>query len=154
MTGRSQERLEQFRDELVSEGHDPARLLLVAGDCADPEACRQITDAAVERFGSVDVLINNAGAAGPKRTLRYIPFNSAEKKALSDDMTMFESSMNLLGGPWNMVRAVVPQMSPGGSIINVSTIFSRTRYYGRIPYVVPKSGLNALSLGLARELGR
>ena len=35
----------------------------------------------------------------------------------------------------------------------METIFSRTHYYGRIPYVVPKSGLNALSLGLARELG-
>jgi len=153
MNGRSQDRLEQFRDELVAEGHDAGRLLVMAGDCADPEVCRQIAASTVERFGTIDVLINNAGAAGPKRTLRYIPFNSAEKKALQDDMTMFESSMNLLGGPWNMVRAVVPQMTPGGSIINVSTIFSRTRYFGRIPYVVPKSGLNALSLGLARELG-
>ena len=45
-------------------------------------------------------------------------------------------------------------MSVNGSIINVSTIFSRTAYFGRIPYVVPKSGLNALSLGFARELGR
>lgn len=61
--------------------------------------------------------------------------------------------MNLLGGPWNMARAVVPYMSRGGSIVNVSTIFSRTHYYGRIPYMVPKSGLNALSIGLARELG-
>ncbi|MEM6640537.1 MAG: SDR family oxidoreductase, partial [Pseudomonadota bacterium] len=70
-----------------------------------------------------------------------------------DDETMFESAMNLLGGPWHMVRAAVPEMVDGGSIINVSTIFSRTRYYGRIPYVVPKSGLNALSEGLANELG-
>ena len=61
--------------------------------------------------------------------------------------------MNLLGAPWNMARAAAPHMSAGGSIINVSTIFSRTHYYGRIPYVVPKSGLNALGKGLALELG-
>ena len=66
---------------------------------------------------------------------------------------MFDSAMNLLGAPWNMARAAAPHMSAGASIINVSTIFSRTHYYGRIPYVVPKSGLNALGKGLALELG-
>ena len=74
-------------------------------------------------------------------------------KAAGSDQTMFDSAMNLLGAPWNMARAAAPHMSVGASIINVSTIFSRTHYFGRIPYVVPKSGLNALSKGLALELG-
>jgi malonyl-CoA reductase/3-hydroxypropionate dehydrogenase (NADP+) len=74
-------------------------------------------------------------------------------RARGDDQTMLDSAMNLLAAPWNMARAAVPHMRRGGAIVNVSTIFSRTHYYGRIPYVVPKSGLNALSLGLARELG-
>jgi malonyl-CoA reductase/3-hydroxypropionate dehydrogenase (NADP+) len=153
MTGRNESKLNAFRDELAGEGVDRERMTTVAGDCADPEVCRRIVAEAVSAFGKVDVLVNNAGAAGPKRTLRNIPFSHADKKALGDDQTMFESAMNLLGGPWHMVRATVPEMSVGGSIINVSTIFSRTRYFGRIPYVVPKSGLNALSEGLAHELG-
>lgn len=153
MTGRNEDRLRAFVDELVGEGFDAGRMSIVTGDCADPDTCRRIVAAAVEAFGKIDVLINNAGAAGPKRTLRSIPFSAADMKSLGDDMTMFDSAMNLLGGPWNMTRAAVPEMSVGGSIINVSTIFSRTRYYGRIPYVVPKSGLNALSQGLALELG-
>ncbi|MEJ2385673.1 MAG: SDR family oxidoreductase [Xanthomonadales bacterium] len=153
MTGRSREKLDAFIDELVAEGYDRAAMVAATGDCADPEVCRQIAATAVEHFGEVDVLINNAGAAGPKRTLRYIPFSNAEKRALDENQTMYESAMNLLAGPWHMVRATVPHMSVGGSIINVSTIFSRTRYFGRIAYTVPKSGLNALSLGLARELG-
>jgi malonyl-CoA reductase/3-hydroxypropionate dehydrogenase (NADP+) len=99
----------------------------------------------VEHFGAIDVLINNAGAAGPRRTLRDIPFSEAEMRARGDDQTMFDSAMNLLAAPWNMARAAVPHMRRGGAIVNVSTIFSRTHYYGRIPYVVPKSGLNALS---------
>ena len=66
---------------------------------------------------------------------------------------MFDSAMNLLGAPWNMARAAAAHLSDGGTIVNVSTIFSRTHYYGRIPYVVPKSGLNALGKGLALELG-
>jgi NAD(P)-dependent dehydrogenase (short-subunit alcohol dehydrogenase family) len=124
-----------------------------AGDGADPRVCREIVATAVEHFGAIDVLINNAGAAGPRRTLRDIPFSEAEMRARGDDQTMLDSAMNLLAAPWNMARAAVPHMRRGGAIVNVSTIFSRTHYYGRIPYVVPKSGLNALSLGLARELG-
>lgn len=153
MNGRNQERLDAFVDELAGEGFDRAAMLTAPGDCADAQACRQIVASAVERFGGVDVLVNNAGAAGPKRSLRFIPFSNADKRALGEEQTMYESAMNLLAGPWNMVRAAVPHMSVNGSIMNVSTIFSRTRYFGRIPYVVPKSGLNALSLGIARELG-
>jgi len=153
MTGRNGDKLESFIRQLVDEGHDAGRMVPIAGDAADPDACRRVVATAVERFGGIDVLVNNAGAAGPKRALRDIPFSDAEKRAKGDDMTMLESAMNLLAGPWNMARAAVPHLATGGSIVNVSTIFSRTHYYGRIPYVVPKSGLNALSLGLARELG-
>jgi len=153
MTGRNADKLQAFIDELAAEGYSREAMVPAVGDCADPEVCRRIVATTVEHFGQVDVLVNNAGGAGPKRTLRDIPFTAADKKATGDDETMFEAAMNLLGGPWNMVRAAVPHMPPGGSIVNVSSIFSRTRYFGRIPYVVPKSGLNALSLGLARELG-
>lgn len=153
MTGRNGEKLAAFIDELAGEGFDRAHIAQTVGDSADPKVCREIVAAATEHFGRIDVLINNAGAAGPRRTLRDIPFSEAEMRARGDEQTMFDSAMNLLAAPWNMARAAVPHMNRGGAIINVSTIFSRTHYYGRIPYVVPKSGLNALSLGLARELG-
>ncbi|MEO1171419.1 MAG: SDR family NAD(P)-dependent oxidoreductase, partial [Myxococcota bacterium] len=148
MTGRNRDKLDTFVSALVDEGFDSDAIWVSAGDAADPDACRKIVQETVERFGRIDVLVNNAGGAGPKQTLENIPFTDA------DGESMFDAAMNLLGGPWNMTRAAVPSMSVGGSIINVSTIFSRTAYFGRIPYVVPKSGLNSLSHGLARELGR
>ncbi|MEM7674859.1 MAG: SDR family oxidoreductase, partial [Myxococcota bacterium] len=153
MTGRSADKLNAFIEELAEEGFKRDRMVIATGDSADPEVCRATVAAAVQQFGRIDVLINNAGAAGPRRTLRDIPFSESEMRANGDDQTMFDAAMNLLAGPWHMVRAALPHMSDGGSIVNVSTIFSRTHYYGRIPYVVPKSGLNALSLGLAKELG-
>lgn len=153
MTGRDGDKLTAFIDELVAEGFPREAMVSAVGDCADPEVCRQIVAAAMDNFGSLEVLINNAGAAGPKYTLRDIPFTDVEMRACGDDMTMFDSAMNLLASPWNMARAAAAHMSVGGTIINVSTIFSRTHYFGRIPYVVPKSGLNALSKGLALELG-
>jgi malonyl-CoA reductase / 3-hydroxypropionate dehydrogenase (NADP+) len=60
---------------------------------------------------------------------------------------------NLFGLTWNMCRAAAPHLKPGASIVNVSTIFSRTRYYGRAPYVVPKAALNTFSRHLALQLG-
>ena len=153
MTGRDGDKLNAFIDELVAEGFPREAMVSAVGDCADPEVCREIVAAAMDNFGSLEVLINNAGAAGPKFTLRDIPFTDVEMRASGDDMTMFDSAMNLLASPWNMARAAAAHMSIGGAIINVSTIFSRTHYFGRIPYVVPKSGLNALSKGLAIELG-
>lgn len=154
MTGRNEYKLVDLKAALAEEGVKDDRTLIVTGDCADPDDCRRIVSESVRAYGAIDVLVNNAGTAGPKQTLRDIPFTNADKKARNEGLTMLESAMNLLGGPWHMTRATVPEMSVGGSIINVSTIFSRTRYYGRIPYVVPKSGLNALSQGLALELGR
>lgn len=153
MTGRNGDKLNGFIDQLATEGFDRTHIVAAVGDSADPKVCREIASAATEHFGRIDILINNAGAAGPRRTLRDIPFTDAEMRARGDEQTMLDSAMNLLAAPWNMARAAVPHMNRGGAIINVSTIFSRTHYYGRIPYVVPKSGLNALSQGLARELG-
>ncbi len=153
MTGRNGDKLDAFVETLVAEGYHREAMLAVVGDAADPQACRDVVAATLDRFGRLDALLNNAGGAGPKRMLREIPFTSTARDELGESSTMFEAAMNLLGGPWNMARAAVPHMEVGGSIVNVSTIFSRTPYFGRIPYVVPKSGLNALSLGLARELG-
>ncbi len=153
LNGRDGEKLKAFQRELAGEGFDPERMTTAVGDCADPEVGRRIVATTMDRFGRLDVLINNAGGAGPRYPLRDIPFTDAEMRARSDDQTMFDSAMNLLAGPWNMVRAAAAHMAVGGAIINVSTIFSRTHYFGRIPYVVPKSGLNALSKGLAIELG-
>ena len=153
MTGRNRDKLDAFCQTLSGEGFRPAAMHAVAGDSADPEAGRVIVGETLERFGRLDVLINNAGGAGPKQTLEKIPFTTAQARASGDGETMFQAAMNLLGGPWNMARAAVPHLAPGGAILNVSTIFSRTPYFGRIPYAVPKSGLNAFSRGLARELG-
>ena len=153
MTGRNGEKLDAFVEELVAEGYPRDALLAVVGDAADPEACRKVVAETVERWGEIHALVNNAGGAGPKCTLRSIPFSDEDCLVSGESETMLASAMNLLGGPWNMTRATVPLMAREGSIVNVSTIFSRTPYFGRIPYVVPKAGMQRLSIGLARELG-
>ena len=154
MTDLAGDRLADLGRTLVTEGHDPARILTLTADSADAGACRGVVKETVSRLGRLDAVVNQAGSTGAMQPLCKIPFTRADLQVSGETETMFDSAMNLLGGPWNMVRAAAPYLRPGASIVNVSTIFSRTPYYGRIPYVVPKSALNALSLGLARELGQ
>ena len=153
LAGRTETKLIDFMRELAAEGFEPHLMTHVGADATDPSACRRVVHEALQRFGRLDVLVNNAGGAGPKRRLTEIPFTEGDCLASDESETMLDAARNLLGGPWHMTRAAAPHLSAGGSVINVSTIFSRTPYYGRIPYVVPKAGLNELSRGLARELG-
>ncbi|MDV7390427.1 SDR family oxidoreductase, partial [Arthrospira platensis SPKY1] len=74
-------------------------------------------------------------------------------EANGDTETVGDAMRNILAVTWNMARAAAGLMQPGAAIINISTIFSHTRYYGRIAYVVPKAALNALSRQLASEFG-
>ncbi len=158
VSSRSLERAEQFRAALVAEGFAGDDILPVALAPGDLSGMAAALETIAARWGGLDILINNAGSAGAKQPLFRIPFTSEDlaqlaAKGFADQETMRESAANLLGMPWHLTRLALPYLRVGASIINVSTIFSRTNYYGRIPYVVPKSALNALSLGLAKQLG-
>jgi malonyl-CoA reductase/3-hydroxypropionate dehydrogenase (NADP+) len=110
------------------------------------------------RFGRIDILVNNAGSAGPKQPIENLPLDAAELEALradgsTDSETVRDAIFNIFGVAWNVARAAAPVMGEGGSVINVSTIFSRTPYYARAAYVVPKAAMNAWSRELSLELG-
>ena len=130
----------------------------VVMDGADAASCRAGIAEILSRHGRIDILVNNAGSAGPKQPLERLPLSRADLEALqadgaTDTETVGDAARNILGVAWNMVRAAAGAMAEGGSIINVSTIFSRTHYYGRTAYTVPKAALNALSRELSLELG-
>jgi malonyl-CoA reductase/3-hydroxypropionate dehydrogenase (NADP+) len=127
-------------------------------DGADPSSVRAGIAEVIAKFGRIDILVNNAGSAGPKQPLENVPLSAADMEALkasgfADSETVPDAMRNILGVAWNLVRAVAPHMRAGGSVINVSTIFSRTPYFGRTAYVVPKAAMNALSRELSLELG-
>ncbi|MEO8938026.1 MAG: SDR family oxidoreductase, partial [Burkholderiaceae bacterium] len=110
------------------------------------------------RHGHLDILVNNAGSAGPRQPLEKVPLTAEELEHLraagsADTETLAQATRNILGVSWNMLRAAAPFLKQGASVINVSTIFSRTQYYGRTAYVVPKAALNALSRQVSEELG-
>ncbi len=159
MSGRDKKKLEAAKAALREELHvSAARIITVAMNAAEPGQVRVAIAELIAKVGRIDVLVNNAGTAGPKCKLQDLPLvpddlDALRTQGINETETVGAAARNLLGLAWNLVRAVAPHLHAGASIINVSTIFSRTQYYGRAAYVVPKSALNALSRGLAQELG-
>jgi malonyl-CoA reductase / 3-hydroxypropionate dehydrogenase (NADP+) len=159
MAGRNVDRLEAARERLLLDGDIPAsRASVVRMDGASPEEVRAAIGRVGSQWGRLDVVVNNAGSAGPKQPLDELPFSEEELAALrerggSDVERVGDAARSLFAIAWNVVRAAAPHLAPGASVVNVSTIFSRTHYFGRSAYVVPKAALNALSRGLAAELG-
>ncbi|MEM6476492.1 MAG: SDR family oxidoreductase, partial [Pseudomonadota bacterium] len=154
MTGRTDERIKAAREALIEEtGVSPSRIDTAVMDGGDPDSIRAAMAKLRTDYGRIDILINNAGSAGPKQPLHNVPLSAAEMEACGDTETVRDAMLNILGVTWNMARIVAPMMPVGGSMVNISTIFSHTRYYGRTAYVVPKAALNSLSNQLAGELG-
>ena len=158
-SGRDRTRTDAARDAAIeAAGVSADRASTVVIDGADAESVRAGIAEVVVRHGSIDVLVNNAGSAGPKQPLENLPLSRDDLAALqaagsNDSETVGDAARNIMVVAWNMVRAAAGAMGDGGSIINVSTIFSRTEYYARAAYTVPKAALNALSREMATELG-
>ncbi len=158
-SGRTRSKLEAAREAALADtGAAPAMADVVVIDGADPVSARDGIAAIIERHGRLDIVINNAGTTGPRQPLTKVPLTPEDLTALQaagsiDTETLAQSARNILGVVWNVMRAAAPHLQEGASVINVSTIFSRTEYYGRTAYVVPKAALNALSRQMSDELG-
>jgi malonyl-CoA reductase / 3-hydroxypropionate dehydrogenase (NADP+) len=137
MTGRAAARTDTAAEAIRGEtGVDADQLATIVLDGGDAQSVRDAVAEIVKRFGRIDILVNNAGSAGPKQPIEQLPLDNAELAALqkrgsTDNETVGDALRNIFGVAWNLARAVAPVMGEGGSIINISTIFSRTPYYAR-----------------------
>jgi 3-oxoacyl-[acyl-carrier protein] reductase len=116
-------------------------------DVTDLDSVQRLVDAAVGRFGRVDVLINNAALFA---NLTFGPFDALHESEWDAAMAVN------VKGVWNCCRAVVPVMrqAGGGSIVNVSSLAAVYGMPNGIHYTTSKAAVIGLTRGLARELGR
>jgi len=128
----------------IAEGLPDA--IYVQGDVPDPVQADRLVDAAVEHFGRLDIVVNNAG------TTVVIPH--ADLDAATNEIWERILRVNVLG-TWNMVRAAAPHLraSGDGVVLNVTSIAGVRPVGSSIPYAVSKAALNHLTLLLANALG-
>jgi 3-oxoacyl-[acyl-carrier protein] reductase len=119
------------------------RFLFEALDVTDRPAAGAFVGNVVERFGHVDVLVNNAGVA-----------RDGVIGLLRDDDVDTVIDLNLKA-TIEMTRLVVRRMLPRGAgrIVNVSSVIGLRGYRGLAVYAATKAGLDAMTRALARELG-
>jgi NAD(P)-dependent dehydrogenase (short-subunit alcohol dehydrogenase family) len=124
----------------------PDRVLGIHADVSDAAEVRRMVDAAVARFGRVDVLVNNAAvfASLTPRTFDAIP-EAEWDRVMAVNVT----------GVWHCVRAVVPAMRAqgGGRIVNVASAIVAKGTAMLLHYVTSKGAVVAMTRALARELG-
>lgn len=119
-----------------------AEILLIKGDVASAEQCEKIAAAALERFGRIDVLINNAGITRDGLLMRM------EEKDFD-----FVINTNLKG-TFLMTKAVSRQMLKQryGRIINMASVVGITGNQGQANYSASKAGVIGLTKSFALEV--
>jgi len=116
-------------------------------DVAEMASCQAMADAAVERFGRIDVLINNAALYGDISGGRF--------DQISEDQWDRVMTVNVKG-IWNCCKACVPAMrqAGGGSIVNISSLAATYGMPFALDYATSKAAVIGITRSLARELGR
>lgn len=121
------------------------RLTASLADVAAPAAVKDLFAEAADRLGGVDVLINNAGIAGPTAGIADIAPDDLRQTLAVD-----------LEGMFHCARHAVPLMraAGGGQVINLGSIAGRLAFAMRTPYSAAKWGVVGFTKSLALELGR
>jgi NAD(P)-dependent dehydrogenase (short-subunit alcohol dehydrogenase family) len=132
------------------DARDTARLVedagrqavLVRGDLADPTICQRVVDTAVEVFGRVDILVNNAAYQMTHKTVEEI----------SDAEWQHTFDVNITA-MFRLVQAALPHLGERASIINTSSINSDMPRPTLLPYATTKGAIANFTAGLAQLLG-
>lgn len=118
----------------------------VVTDVADKDSAEAMAAHTVERFGGIDILVNNAAIF---TGLNYTPMENIEVAAWRKLM-----DVNVMG-PWLCASAVLPSMRArgGGRIINIASVIAHVGIPFMLHYVASKGAVAAMTRGMARELG-
>jgi len=140
VTGRDDARGAAVVEQITAAGGEAA---FAAADLADEDAWAALVNGAVERFGGVTVLVNNAVAAAVDEA-------DGPVTELTDRSWEHTLRVNLTAPMW-LARAAIPRMVEAGhgSIINISSRAAERASRGLAGYIASKGGLNALTRSIA-----
>ncbi|RSU67682.1 oxidoreductase [Sphingomonas sp. S-NIH.Pt3_0716] len=126
---------------LESEIGDPARVATLSIDVTQDDAPARIVQLALDRFGRIDFLVNNAGAGSPK------PLHE------TDDATLDGFLDLMLRAPFRLAREAIVHMGEGCGIVNVTSTYAVIGGRRGGAYSAAKGGLDALTKHIACDYG-
>ncbi len=135
--GRDEDRLA----ELATAIGDDDRVATIGLDLTADDAPARIVDLAVQRWGHIDFLVNNAGVGSPK------PLHETDDESLDYFLGL------MLRAPFRLARDVIPHMRPGSAIINITSTFAVVGGLRGGAYSAAKGGLTALTMHIACQYG-
>ena len=141
ITARSGDDLERAAEELRGRGEQAGTDVLAApADVGEAEAARSVVEQAVERFGRLDVLVNNAGViqVGPLAHMRRADFE--------------EAMQTHFWGAYHLTEAALEYLDHGGRIVNIASVGGLVAVPHLAPYSASKFALVGYSDGLRAEL--
>jgi len=115
--------------------------VLIPGDLSDPARCRSAVQQTVDELGGIDVLVSNAAFQMSHESITEIPDDEWDYTLATNLSVMF-----------HLVKAAVPHMKPGSSIIGSSSVNSDMPPPALLPYNVTKAGIANMIGSLAQML--
>lgn len=138
LNARSEDDLRSAQQQVREAGGEAE---LVIGDVSSEDLCRKLVDTCIDRYGAVDLLVNNAGLAkaGPVTAL-----NAADWRYVFE--VNFFAALNLTYG-------VLPHFleQGGGKIVNVASVAGKVAFPGSVCYAASKFAMTGMSEGMAAE---
>jgi len=124
----------------------PGAAIYVRADISDPDQARRLIDATIERFGQLDVLVNNAGWT--------TVVDHRDIDALTDEIFRKTFEINVFG-TWWLTKAAIPHLrqADDGNIVNITSIAGVRPVGSSIAYSMSKAALNQMTVLLAKSYG-
>lgn len=138
---RSKEPAEKLVEEISNNGSEA---IAVQADVSDADQAASLIEQSMDKFGRIDVLVNNAG----------MNIDKTMKKLTAEDWdTVVKVDLNSC---WYTVQAALPHMTDqgGGKIINMSSFVGQAGNYGQANYAAAKAGIIGFTKTAALELAR
>ncbi len=128
----------------LAEAHDHSYVTPFEADVAADGAAERIIGKAVESFGKLDILYNNAGVS-----------RNALGEVMTDEQWDITLAVNLTG-PYRLCRAAIPHLKESATprIISTASVMARMTDYGLTAYCASKAGVAGMTRTLALELGK
>lgn len=136
------EDVDAFKTEQIIKEHG-SECLLVRGDITEEATCKHIVDECIRKFGTVDILVNNAAVQYPQYDVCDITQEQLEKTFKTNVFSAFYLS-----------KAVIPYMKLGSSIINTTSIVAYRGNEKLLDYSATKGALTTFTRSLALNLAK